>query len=196
MEFSSISLTGRLVRLEPLSETHVPDLAQAGRDESIWQFMPFGAVVTPERMAAHLRDAFARRDSGAHFPFAVIHLPRGRAVGCTRYLDIQAQSRALEIGGTWYAPEYQRTGVNTECKFLLLQHAFEQLGCVRVQFKTDFRNERSQRAIERIGAVREGVLRKNLTMPDGYQRSTVVYSILYEEWPGVKRRLEHLLKGI
>ena len=194
MEFSSIILMGRVVRLEPLSEAHVSDLTLAGRDETIWQFMPYGAVVTPERMTVHVREALGRRDAGAHYPFAVIHVLTSRAIGCTRYLDIQPQSRALEIGGTWYAPKYQRTRVNTECKFLLLRHAFEQLRCLRVQFKTDLRNVRSQRAIERIGAVREGILRKNLTMPDGHQRSTVVYSVLDDEWPGVKERLEGLLK--
>ncbi len=193
MNFDEITLPGRTIRLEPLAEAHVPDLAVAARDESIWRFMPYGAVVTPERMAAHVRDAVTRRASGTIYPFAVIHLPSGHAIGCTRYVDIQRDHRALEIGGTWYAPAHQRTRVNTECKFLLLRHAFEQLGCLRVQFKTDLRNERSQRALERIGAVKEGVLRKNLTMPDGYQRSTVVYSILDDEWPGVKRRLEELL---
>jgi RimJ/RimL family protein N-acetyltransferase len=193
MDFSTITLTGRLVRLEPLAEAHTSDLALAARDESIWRFMPYGDVVTPERMAAHIRESIARRATGAMYPFAVIHLPTGRAVGSTSYLDIQLQNRALEIGGTWYAPPFQRTGVNTECKFLLLQHAFEQLGCLRVQFKTDLRNERSQRALERIGAVKEGLLRKNLTMPDGYQRSSVVYSILDDEWPAVRARLERLL---
>jgi RimJ/RimL family protein N-acetyltransferase len=144
-------------------------------------------------MAAHIRESIACRPTGATYPFAVIHLPTGRAVGSTSYLDIQPQNRALEIGGTWYAPPFQRTGVNTECKFLLLQHAFEQLGCLRVQFKTDLRNERSQRALERIGAMKEGLLRKNLTMPDGYQRSSVVYSILDDEWPAVRARLERML---
>jgi RimJ/RimL family protein N-acetyltransferase len=114
-------------------------------------------------------------------------------VGSTRYLDIRAKHRGLEIGGTWYDVAYQRTGVNTECKFLLLRHAFEVLQCARVQLKTDLRNERSQRAIERIGAMREGVLRNHVIMPDGYLRSTVMYSITHEEWPEVKSRLEHLM---
>lgn len=193
MDFDALTLQGCLVRLEPLALAHVPDLTLAGRDEAIWQFMPYGAIVTPERMAAHIREAIARCASGTAYPFAVIHVPSGRAIGCTRYLDIQPNSRALEIGGTWYAPAYQRSSVNTECKYLLLRHAFEHLGCLRVHFRTDLRNERSQRALERIGAVKEGVLRKNLTMPDGYQRSSVVYSILDDEWPAVKERLEELL---
>ncbi len=130
---------------------------------------------------------------GTDFGFAVVLQESGRAIGCSRYLDIQPQNRALEIGSTWYAPAYQRTGVNTECKFLLLRHAFEVLGYQRVQFKTDLRNERSQRALERIGAIKEGLLRKNMIMPDGYARSSVVYSILSDDWPAVKEHLQQLM---
>jgi RimJ/RimL family protein N-acetyltransferase len=111
----------------------------------------------------------------------------------TRYMDIQPRNRALEIGGTWYAAAFQRTAANTECKYLLLRHAFETLGCQRVQFKTDLRNERSQRAIERIGATREGVLRSHMLLPDGTLRSSVYFSILENEWPAVKARLELML---
>jgi RimJ/RimL family protein N-acetyltransferase len=193
MNLSSITLTGRLVRLEPLDEAHIPDLAVAGRDEIIWRYMPYGLLSTAEKMAAHVKETLAGRASGKTYPFAVILLETGRAVGSTSYLDIQLQNRALEIGGTWYAVHCQRSGVNTECKYLLLCHAFETLNCLRVQFKTDLRNEPSQRALERIGAVREGVLRKCLTMPDGYQRSSVYYSVLDNEWPAVKTHLEQLL---
>ncbi len=190
MDVRPVVLTGRLVRLEPLSEAHVPDLVAAGQDERIWRYMPYGLVRTVEKMTAHVREVLARQERGTDVPFAVIHRASGRAVGGTRYLDIQRPHHGLEIGGTWYAPEHQRTGVNTECKYLLLGHAFDTLGCHRVQLKTDLRNERSQKAIERLGAVREGVLRKNVVMPDGYVRSTVVYSIIAEEWPAVKARLE------
>jgi RimJ/RimL family protein N-acetyltransferase len=155
--------------------------------------MPYGLVRTEEQMTVFVRQVLAGQAQGTDLPFAVIHQETGRAVGCTRYMAIQRQHRGLEIGGTWYAPAHQRTGVNTECKFLLLRHAFEMLGCLRVQLKTDLRNERSQKAIERIGAIKEGVLRKCLIMPDGYARSTVVYSILDDEWPGVKGRLERLM---
>jgi N-acetyltransferase len=120
-------------------------------------------------------------------------LPLGKAIGSTRYLDIRPEHRGLEIGGTWYSAAHQRTGVNTECKFLLLKHAFEVLDCIRVQLKTDSRNERSQRAMERIGAVREGVLRNHMIQPDGHWRQTVMYSITVEEWPAVKARLEQLM---
>jgi RimJ/RimL family protein N-acetyltransferase len=193
MDVQPITLTGRLVRLEPLSPSHVADLTRAGQDEAIWRHMPYGLIRTEEQMSAFVRDGLARQARGTDVPFAVIHLPSGRAIGCTRYMAIEAAHRGLEIGGTWYAREFQRTGVNTECKYLLLRHAFESLGCIRVQLKTDLRNERSQRAIERLGAVREGVLRKAMIMPDGYLRSTVVYSIVDDEWPGVKARLERLL---
>jgi RimJ/RimL family protein N-acetyltransferase len=128
-------------------------------------------------------------------PFVVIHLATGMVVGTTRYLEIQLENRALEIGGTWYTPDYQRTAVNTESKYLLLRHAFETLGCVRVQFKTDLRNERSQKALERIGAVKEGVLRNHMILPDGSLRTSVFYSILDGEWPGVKSLLEEKLNN-
>jgi RimJ/RimL family protein N-acetyltransferase len=189
-----VSLIGRVVRLIPLSQSHVADLAEAGRDESIWRLMPYGSVIGEERMAAHVQETLERQARGTDLPFVVVHHGAGRAVGATRYLDIQEQHRALEIGGTWYGVEHQRTGVNTECKLLLLRHAFEALGCARVQFKTDLRNERSQRALERIGAVREGVIRKHVTMPDGYQRSSVLYSVIDDEWPAVKARLERLME--
>jgi RimJ/RimL family protein N-acetyltransferase len=135
----------------------------------------------------------AQQALGTDLPFTVFHQESGRIAGGTRYLDIQRRNRGLEIGGTWYGVEYQRTGVNTECKYLLLRHAFETLGCHRVQLKTDLRNVRSQTAIERIGGIKEGVLRENVVMPDGYLRSTVMYSILEQEWPAVKAHLEQLM---
>jgi RimJ/RimL family protein N-acetyltransferase len=195
MNVEPVTLTGRLVRLEPLSEMHIPDLVEAGGDESIWRLMPFGLVRTPEQMMAWVREALARQARGDDLPFAVIEPGTGKAIGSTRYLEIRRPHRGLEIGGTWYAVAHQRTGVNTECKYLLLRHALEALGCVRVQFKTDLRNERSQRALERVGAVREGVLRNHVIMPDGYLRSSVVYSIVAEEWPTVKAHLEGLMAG-
>src|SRR5262249_98190 len=153
-------------------------------------YMPYGLIRTEEQMRGFVQEVLARQARGTDVPFAVVLLQTGRAVGCTRYLAIEPPNRALEIGGTWYGAAHQRTGVNSEWKYLVLRQAFEVLGCLRVQLKTDQRNERSQKAIERIGAVREGVLRRNLIMPDGYVRSTVVYSILAEEWPGVKGLLE------
>ncbi len=127
--------------------------------------------------------------SGNEIAFAIVGKSDQRAIGSTRYLNIEPAHRTLEIGWTWIGTKYQRTAVNTECKYLLLRHAFEQLGAVRVQFKTDARNEQSQRAIERIGAVKEGVLRKSHTTYTGYIRDSVYYSIIDDEWPDVKQRL-------
>ncbi len=184
-----LTLTGHVIRLEPLAEAHVPDLTVAGRDESIWRFMRYGLIQTEAQMTDLVRHLLAAQAAGTDLPFAVVHLATGRAIGMTRYLNIEPANRSLEIGGTWYAVAYQRTAVNTECKYLLLAHAFETLGCVRVQIKTDRRNERSQRAIERLGAVREGLLRNHNILPDGTLRDSVFYSILPAEWPAVKANL-------
>jgi len=145
-------------------------------------------------MLSWVRDILARQAAGADLAFAVIHRESGRAIGATRYLEIRPEHRGLEIGGTWYATEFQRTAVNTECKYLLLKHAFEVLDCIRVQFKADARKLRSIRAIERIGAMREGVLRKHYILQDGGYRDSVYFSILDREWPKVKERLEEMLK--
>jgi RimJ/RimL family protein N-acetyltransferase len=193
LDLKPVTLTGRVVRLEPLSEAHVPDLAVVGQDDSLWTYIPYPPVHSEADMRAWVRDMLARQARGTDLPFAVIYQETGRAIGASRYLDIQSANRAVEIGGTWYGRAFQRTAVNTESKYLLLAHAFDDLGCVRVQLKTDVRNERSQRAIERLGAVREGVLRHSKIMPDGYLRDSVYYSILAEEWPGVKARLEEML---
>jgi RimJ/RimL family protein N-acetyltransferase len=193
MEIQPITLSGRFVRLEPLCQAHVPGLAQAGKDESIWRYMRYGSLTDPQRMGEWVRHMLDLQARGTDLPFAVIHLPDEKLAGATRYLNIDRQDRNLEIGGTWYGLGYQRTAVNTECKYLLLRHAFETLGCLRVQIKTDLRNQRSQRAIERLGAVQEGILRDHIILPDGYLRSSVIYSILRREWPEVKQRLEGYL---
>jgi RimJ/RimL family protein N-acetyltransferase len=196
LKVEPVTLTGRVVRLEPLSEAHIPDLSIAGADDSIWRYMVYGAVKGEDGMRAWVEELFSRQARGSDVPFAVVHLASKKAIGATRYMDIRPADRGLEIGGTWYGLAYQRTAVNTECKYLLLRHAFEALGCLRVQLKTDLRNERSQRAIERIGAVREGVLRNHMILPDGYVRSTVMYSIVDAEWPAVKAKLEEKLRSI
>ncbi len=188
-----ITLTGRFVQLEPLSLDHAADLAIAGAYADIWRYMPYPVVKSEADMRAQIEDLLSRQARGTDLPFAVRHLAEGRAIGMSRYLDIQVVNQMVEIGGTWYTPALQRTAVNTECKWLLMTHAFETLGCLRVQIKTDLRNERSQRAIERLGAVREGVLRNHMRMPDGYQRSSVYYSVLAEEWPTVRDRLRDWL---
>ncbi|OGO65001.1 MAG: GNAT family N-acetyltransferase [Chloroflexi bacterium RBG_19FT_COMBO_50_10] len=194
MEVQPIILVGKVVRLEPLSESHVPELTISGQDESIWHYMLYNTIRTEQQMRSWVLNLLAQQAKGTDLPFAVIHLESGRVIGATRYLNIRPQDRGLEIGGTWYAVKFQRTAVNTECKYLLLKHAFEGLKCIRVQFKTDLRNERSQRALERIGAVKEGILRSHMITPDGYIRDSVFYSILASEWPLVRARLEEIIE--
>ncbi len=193
MDIHPITLTGRYVRLVPLSLDHTAELAAAGNEPDIWRYMPYGNVDSPEKMREWIESKLRLQTKGTDLPFAIIHLATGRAIGATRYLTIDHPNRSLEIGGSWLHRDYRRAVANTESKYLLLRHAFETLGALRVQFRTDLRNERSQRAIERLGAVREAVFRKYTIMPDGYQRSSVFYSITDDEWPGVKARLEEWL---
>jgi N-acetyltransferase len=194
MEVKPVVLTGEHVRLEPMTEDHILGLAEIGVGQPFWDFMLYGNISTVEEMRNWVLDILSRAEQGTDLPFVAIHLASGRVAGATRYLNIAPKDRGLEIGGTWYGPEFQRTVVNTECKYLLLRHAFETLGCIRVQLKTDLRNERSQKAIERIGAVKEGVLRNHMILPDGRIRHSVLYSILDTEWPDVKNRLEEMLE--
>ena len=194
MEVKPVVLTGKHVRLEPMTEEHITGLAEIGIGQPFWHFMVYGNINTPYDMRNWVLDILSRAEKGTDLPFVAIHLESGRVAGATRYLNIMPKDRGLEIGGTWYGPEFQRTVVNTECKYLLLRHAFETLGCIRVQLKTDLRNERSQRAIERIDAVKEGVLRNHMILPDGHYRHSVFYSILDTEWAGVKKRLEELME--
>lgn len=193
MEVKPVVLQGNHVRLEPLSEDHIPGLTEIGAGQDFWGFMLYGDIKTESDMRNWVLDIMARGQKGTDLPFVAIHLPSGRVAGATRYLNIMPHDRGLEIGGTWYGAEFQRTPVNTECKYLLLTHAFEDLGCIRVQLKTDSLNLRSQKAIERIGAVREGILRNHMILPDGRVRHSVYYSIVDSEWGGVKRRLEEML---
>jgi RimJ/RimL family protein N-acetyltransferase len=190
MKIEPVTLPGKIVRLEPLSESHIPDLAKVGLDEKIWRYMRYKKVQTAEQLGGWVHEILELQTLGTDLPFAVIHLPAGNAIGCTRYLNIETSDRSLEIGGTWYGLAYQGTLVNTECKYLLFKHAFETLGCVRVWLKTDARNLRSQHAIERLGAVKEGLLRNHMILPDGFIRDSIVYSVIPEEWPMVKQKLE------
>lgn len=193
MEVKPAVLMGKFVRLEPMTELHVHALAELGTGQPFWNFMLYGDMKTEDDMRAWVKDILGRASKGTDVPFVVIHLASGRVAGATRYLNIVPRDYGLEIGGTWYGPEFQRTAVNTECKYLLLKHAFESLGAIRVQLKTDSRNERSQKAIERIGGVKEGVLRNHMILPDGTIRHSVFYSILNSEWEAVKSRLENIL---
>ncbi len=193
MEVTPVTLTGKHVRLEPLSEEHVPGLTAIGIDDEIWRLMPYGPMRGEDDIRRWVRLILQRAGGGTDVPFVVIHLRSGRVAGATRYMEIRPEHFGLEIGGTWYGAEFRRTAVNTECKFLLLAHAFEVLHCIRVQLKTDARNVRSARAIERIGATREGTLRNHMVLPDGTVRDSVYFSILDSEWPAVKARLESML---
>jgi len=193
MEVKPVVLTGKHVRLEPMTEDHTDALAEIGVGQPFWHFMLYGDMNSADDMRNWVLDILSRAEKGTDMPFVAVYLESGRIAGATRYLNIMPKDRGLEIGGTWYGSEFQRTVVNTECKYLLLSHAFETLGCIRVQLKTDLRNERSQKAIERIGAVREGVLRNHMILPDGHYRHSVFYSILDTEWPDVKKRLEGMM---
>jgi RimJ/RimL family protein N-acetyltransferase len=187
-----ITLTGKHVRLEPMTEAHVPALAEIGVGQDFWHFMLYGEMQTETDMRNWVRDILSRVHD---VPFVAVHLASRRVAGATRYLNVMPKDRGLEIGGTWYGSEFQRTAVNTECKYLLLKYAFESLGAIRVQLKTDSRNLRSQKAIERIGGVKEGVLRNHMILPDGTIRHSVFYSILDSEWEGAKGRLEEILSS-
>jgi RimJ/RimL family protein N-acetyltransferase len=195
MSIEPVTLSGGIVRLEPLQREHASDLYEASQDQRIWRFLP----QNPSQSLAEIQNWIAftlqLQEAGSILPFAIIMQEHNRAIGSTRYLDIQTQNRGLEIGWTWLTPTVQRTGVNTECKYLLLRHAFEQLGMIRVQLKTDSRNLQSQRAIERLGAVKEGTLRNHMILPDGYYRHSVYYSIIESEWPTVKAGLEEKMAG-
>ncbi|MEY9927588.1 RimJ/RimL family protein N-acetyltransferase [Catenulispora sp. GP43] len=189
-----ITLTGSHIRLEPLTRGHLPDLfAAGGNDDAVWRWQGGPTPTTEEELGAKL-DTLLADDS--FVAFAVILLATGKAVGWTTYLDISPADERLEIGWTWYGSAYWRTPVNTEAKLLLLTHAFEDLGMGRVQWKTDHLNQRSQNAIARLGAQREGVLRRHRMRPDGTFRDSVYFSMLADEWPPAKARLtERLARG-
>lgn len=185
-----ITLAGRFVRLEPIEERHRDDLlAAAAQDPATFRYMSGDLSVGASAWPAYLTDA----QRPEFVAWATVDAATGRAVGSTRFGDIAPEHGRAEIGWTWIAPSHQRTAVNTEAKLLQLSYAFDALGATRVALKTDGRNLRSQAAIERLGAVREGVLRRHLRLPDGFIRDTVYYSILDDEWPAVKARLEERL---
>jgi N-acetyltransferase len=189
-----VALEGERVRLEPLAEAHLPGLVEVGLDPELWRWT-VSRVLTPEQMRGYVAAALAERDAGRALPFAIVERGGGRVVGSTRYLALAPADRRLEIGATWLARRWQRTAVNTEAKYLLLRHAFEALGCLRVELKADALNERSRAAIRRLGAVEEGTLRQHMITEDGRLRDTVYFSVLHTEWPEVKRRLAERLSG-
>lgn len=184
-----VVLTGRFIRLDPLSRAQVPALAGAAADPEIWRYTRNAPLTTVELMETHVEELLRAQAAGTDLPFATFHHRAATYVGMTRFMDIQHFNRMVEIGGTFLNPAFHHTGANLEAKLLMLSHAFETWDCLRVQFKTDSRNISSQKAIEKLGAVREGVLRDHMVLDNGYVRSSVYYSILAAEWPAVKEKL-------
>ncbi|MBP7370207.1 MAG: GNAT family N-acetyltransferase [Arenimonas sp.] len=185
---SLITLTGKLVKLVPIALDHEHGLIEATQDGSLWQLW-FTSVPNPEQMHSFISTALELQLLDSALAFSIVELNTGRILGSTRYCNIDVKNRRLEIGYTWYRESVQRTGVNTECKLLLLQHAFEHLQCIAVEFRTNWHNHKSRTAIARLGAKQDGILRQHQLMPDGQYRDTVVFSILNSEWPAVKSQL-------
>jgi N-acetyltransferase len=192
IEIRPITLEGHGVRLEPLAYEHHDGLAAAAADGRLWEFW-FTSVPEPERTRPYIADALAGQRDGHMLPWAVRELSGGAIIGCTRYHDIINEIDRVEIGYTWYGKHWQRSHVNTGCKLLLLAHAFDTLGCKVVGLRTDNFNFASQRAIEALGAKKDGVIRHHQARRDGTVRDSVIYSIIASEWPGVKRHLEFRL---
>ena len=188
-----VTLRGAHATLEPLSAAHEAELARACADGELWQLW-YTTVPRPEAMGAEIERRLELQRAGSMLPFAVRQEPGGRLVGMTTYMNVDSRNRRVEIGSTWYAAAVQRTGLNTECKLMLLCHAFERLGCIAVELRTHFMNQRSRRAIERLGAKLDGVLRSHMQLADGSLRDTAVYSVIAAEWPAVRTNLEWHLR--
>ncbi|EHK64414.1 GNAT family N-acetyltransferase [Achromobacter arsenitoxydans] len=187
-DLQPVTLSGDIVRLEPMAAAHAEELARIGLHPELWRLQP-EPVATPDDMRRYVERALAGQRAGACLPFVIVQQGTGRIIGATRYMDIALAHKRLEIGGTWLTPASQRSGANTEAKFLLLQHAFETIGIMRVVFKTELSNTQSRQAILRIGGVEEGVFRKHLIAQSGRARDMVYFAILDEDWPSVKARL-------
>ncbi|HEX5431400.1 MAG TPA: GNAT family protein [Bryobacteraceae bacterium] len=193
MKIEPVTLEGRHVRLEPLSESHHAGLCEIGLDPDLWELIPY-RVGTQEEMRAYIQSALAAQAAGTVLPFATLQRDSGRVAGSTRFLNIDRANRRVEIGATFLGRPWQRSAMNTEAKYLMLRHAFETLGTIRVELKTDSLNHRSRAAISRLGAQEEGTLRNHMITWSGRIRHTVYYSITDSEWAAVKARLEDLLQ--
>ena len=187
-----IELRGKHANLVPLSPTHAPALADASRDGELWKLW-YTSVPSPDGMAAEIARRLSLQAAGSMLPFSVLDAG-GTPVGMTSFMHIDARHRRVEIGSTWYATRVQRTALNTDCKRMLLAHAFDSLDCIAVELRTHRLNTRSRRAIERIGAQLDGILRAHQRLPDGTLRDTAVYSITASEWPAVRAHLQGLLE--
>jgi RimJ/RimL family protein N-acetyltransferase len=182
-----LTLAGDHARLVPLEASHAPALAEAAREGELWRLW-YTAIPSPERMAAEIERRLGRQAQGTMLPFTVLDAT-GTPVGMTTFMNVDATHQRVEIGSTWYATRVQRTSINTECKLMLLGHAFEALACIAVEFRTHRFNQQSRRGIERLGAQLDGILRCHQRLPDGTLRDTAVYSITADEWPTVKTHL-------
>jgi N-acetyltransferase len=189
MAVTPVTLEGRRVRLEPMRMEHLDELAAVGIEEAVWRWMPI-YVETREHLRTWIEQSLEQAAQGRALPFVTRSLSDGKIAGSTRYMDIDVRNRGLEIGGTWLAPAWQRTGINIEAKYLQLTHAFETIGAIRVALKTHHGNKQSQTAIAALGAKHEGIFRNHMIMPDGSYRHSVWYSITVEDWPEVKAGLE------
>ena len=188
-----VTLEGRIVRLEPLELDHVPGLATVGLDPATWRWT-IARPTSEGDLRGWVETAIAARDAGTELPFATVEVASGRPIGSTRYLNVVPEHRRLEIGWTWVAPAWQRTGANREAKLLMLDHAFGRLGCRRVEFKTDSNNEKSRAGLVGIGATFEGIFRKHMVTPGDGVRHSAWYSIIDDDWPAVRARLEASLR--
>jgi RimJ/RimL family protein N-acetyltransferase len=188
-----VTLSGLHATLEPLAREHEAAVRVAVADGELWRLWYTG-VPAPDKAAGWIDAALAMRENQGALPFAIRDNASGDVVGSTRYFNVEAAHRRLEIGHTWHAKRVQRTAINTECKLLLLTHAFETLDCIAVEFRTNFFNFQSRRAIERLGAKQDGILRNHQLTPGGTLRDTVVFSVISGEWPAVKRNLLFLLE--
>jgi RimJ/RimL family protein N-acetyltransferase len=186
MRVEPVVLTGETLQLEPLRQEHAQGLYNRGRSADDWRYMPRACFIDMADTRQWIDEAI---EAPGQLPFAIVEKAKNKVIGSTRYLNIRPEHRSLEIGWTWLGQQWQRTPANTEAKLLLLSHAFDRLGCVRVEFKTDARNARSQRALERIGATREGVLRKHMIVQGNFARDSVYFSVIDSDWPEVRERL-------
>ncbi|QED46115.1 GNAT family N-acetyltransferase [Cytobacillus dafuensis] len=188
----NIKLKNEIVCLKVMDESDIDEIFEASKDQSIWQHATQN-ITTKEDVIHYVQKALMAKEQGIEIPFVIINQKTNQIIGSTRLMDIHLEHKRLEIGSTWLHPNYWRTAINTNCKYLLLRYCFENINLQRVQLKTDHANLRSQKAIERIGAIKEGILRNHMIRQDGTVRHTVMYSITKEQWPEVKEHLEHLI---